>query len=92
VSERLTEDELNYVERIMCSDDADTDALIDVGTLALRMTAELRARRAADLTAEEREALEWLRDIATITLEVDGVRTQAGRAYDALTRLLGATP
>lgn len=57
MSERLTDEELAWLER-------NVDMVRSV-PLARRAVAELKARRAADLTAQDREALEYARGVVT---------------------------
>jgi hypothetical protein len=86
VSERLSEDDLaNLVRWGATGSDPDVQRLVD----------ELRARRAADLTAAEREALVWL---MWLMEHVRGEQTvswgpfdsrMSDRAFVALARVLG---
>jgi hypothetical protein len=95
VSERLTDTEIDVALKAACEcrplDTARESHSHDCDTLYFRALAELRERRARDLSAEDREALSWLR--AWDSLDGHAPRSETGsathgRALTALDKVL----
>lgn len=79
---KLTDEELDGLQEDVNNENPDQP----IRRRVARLIAELRARRAADLTDEEREALASLRS----TIEITGAYgSKANRALAVLDRLLG---
>jgi hypothetical protein len=91
MSERLTDDDLKWMRHKATLDDADTDDLIELSEKALRAVAEIRDRRAADLSGDDMVALNgariYLRD--TVASVEPGWRKEA---IEVLDRLLARKP
>jgi DNA-directed RNA polymerase subunit F len=79
---RLTDEELVDLDR-WAADDLRGDEQQEVWSAV----DELRERRAADLTAEEREALSYARDLVD-----NDANEEDRRALSVLNRLLGGKP
>lgn len=91
---RLSQFEILVADRLASNDDWDDDACASAQLLLGKMLVELRERRAADLSEEEREALTALRSsmgvqdgVLYYELKVDSPAVI--RALAALDRLLG---
>jgi hypothetical protein len=84
---RLTDEEIEYIRRAFPTHLGEPKHSV----LIQRLVAELREHRAAALTDEEREALEWLRDVfagVIYGVTLPEWRTKHDRALAVLDRLL----